>query len=396
MPSDTLAGFYKEQGFNPVHIKVEEPSVWASHRAKRRNLYERHLGIPLAFLRGRTVLCFGCNSGENELVLAQAGAHLTLVEPNEQVHPRLRGLFQRFGLEHQLVALQRAGVEDYPSDQSFDLVLAEGFLNTLPNRDELLLKISSLVKPGGFGVISFVDRYGSLLEMTRRMILWRSCQLAGIDDLLSGRCLDLARRLYAEDFARLPASRAFETWWKDTLVNPFVAPNYLWSYPELLALHDRAGCQFHSSSPRWSLVDHFGWYKNCDTTATRHARVLDDFRRMLPFFLTGLPAAGRDHPAAASDGVLGAVAGLIAEAGEFALDLAAPIDRVAYCTVLDTYLRDGTGPRWRQFAGEMKGLFEAAHGPGLDSLVEAYARAECVRGLWGVPYHYLCFTRPAE
>src|SRR5262249_22154603 len=160
----------------------------------------------------------------NELVLAAAGAKLTLVEPNEQVHPRLRTLFEKFGMAERINALLHTDVEGYVGGSLYDLVCAEGFLHTVPRREGMFLKIASLVLPGGFGVISFIDRQGSLLEMTRRMLLWRACQLAGVRDVLGERCLELARRLFGDDFARLNASRTFEAWWKDTLVLPFVGP----------------------------------------------------------------------------------------------------------------------------------------------------------------------------
>ena len=78
----SLLEYYRKNVFNPVPISVEDHKIWNAHVAKRRNLYERHLGIPLPLLRDRSVIEFGCNSGENSLVLAMHGANLTLVEPN--------------------------------------------------------------------------------------------------------------------------------------------------------------------------------------------------------------------------------------------------------------------------------------------------------------------------
>ncbi len=393
MAKESMAAFYREHQFNPVYIDVEKARIWESHRSKRHNLYERHLGIPLAFLRGRSVLSFGCNSGENELVFAAAGARVTLVEPNEQVHTRLRALFQQFGLEDQVNALVHAGVEDFAGDELYDLVLAEGFLFTLPNRDEMVIKLGRLVAPGGFAVITFMDRYGILIELTRRMILWRACQLAGVTDVFSSQCLDLARKLYGDDFARLNASRTFEAWVMDNFVAPFVVPKYLWTFPELVALVERAGCEVHSTSPRWALVDHFEWYKNCATTSDRHRRFLDDWHRMFPYFLTGWPPTRQD-PGPASAQVIEATEQLVNVVGGFTLDSTASVDRIALPAVLHTYLTDGTGPQWQQLAVELKGLYEAAHGRTLESLLTAYLRSEALRRLWGTSYHYLCFKRP--
>ena len=84
--ANTLTGYYQEHQFNPVLIRVEDSAVWRAHLAKRRNLYGRHLGIPLALLRSRPVLEFGPNSGENALVPALWGASLTLVELNDRTN----------------------------------------------------------------------------------------------------------------------------------------------------------------------------------------------------------------------------------------------------------------------------------------------------------------------
>ncbi len=106
-PASTISqlAYYQQNRFNPVPIALEDQSAWELHLAKRRNLYERHLGIPLSLLSGRSVLGFGCNSGENALVLASVGANLTLVEPNGQVLPRLKALFKKFALDKRIVAL---------------------------------------------------------------------------------------------------------------------------------------------------------------------------------------------------------------------------------------------------------------------------------------------------
>ena len=105
MHKETLLNYYQNDNFNPVLIVVENESIWKNHFAKRCNLYERHLGVPLSLLRDSSVLEFGCNSGENALVLASVGANLTLVEPNRQVLLRLKMLFEKFNLEKRIVAL---------------------------------------------------------------------------------------------------------------------------------------------------------------------------------------------------------------------------------------------------------------------------------------------------
>ena len=97
MTMRSLVEYYTTNQIDPVPIALDTPEKWAAHVAKRRNLYERHLGVPLSLLGGKRVLEFGCHSGENALVLAHAGARLTLVEPNASVHHRLTTLFDAYG-----------------------------------------------------------------------------------------------------------------------------------------------------------------------------------------------------------------------------------------------------------------------------------------------------------
>ena len=393
MSTDSLIEYYQKNNFNPVPIALQEQAAWESHFAKRLNLYQRHLGIPLSLLRDCSVLEFGCNSGENALVLASVGANLTLVEPNEQVWLRLKALFQKFALEERIVALVQEDIESFDSKRLYDIVLAEGFLFTLPNRDEMVYKISRLLVPGGLAVISFNDRYGILIELTKRLIVWRACQLAGID-VHSIDSLGLAKRLYWEDFAQLNASRPFEVWWKDMLVSPFVISPYLWSYSELLSLIEEVDCEFHSSSPKWSSIDHFTWYKNILDSQSRHQCLLDDWARFFPFFLTGLRPSNGEFERA-NPKVIASVSKLIAQISEYTTVPNSSVDAVLYPSQLDEYFNRCEDSRLRRFNSEMKRLYEAVRSCQLDDLISAYHGAQHVRTLWAAPYHYICFSKLA-
>jgi SAM-dependent methyltransferase len=392
--SKSLLEYYQQNSFNPVPIPLEDRTAWELHFAKRHNLYERHLGIPFSLLHNCSVLEFGCNSGENALVLACVGANITLVEPNDQVLPQLKSLFQKFGVTEHIAALVTEGIDTFESDLTYDIVLAEGFLFTLPNRDEMVQKIGRLLKPGGLAVISFNDRYGCLLEMTRRMVAWRAYQLQGIDNVHSQAALNLAEKLYGEDFSRLKASRSFEAWWKDTLINPFLASKYHWSYLELISLLEQSGCEFYSSSPKWIAIDRFTWYKNVSERSERHQRLTENLKMYLPFFLTGLPPSAGEF-VSASSAVLDSVANLIEQLSSYTVNWETPIESVIYPPLLDEYLNQSQDSRLQQFNREMKDLYEAAKSNQLDLLISVYQAAECVRSLWGAPYHYICFSKVA-
>jgi hypothetical protein len=226
------------------------------------------------------------------------------------------------------------------------------------------------------------------------MLLWRACQLAAVDDVNSQASLELARRLYWQDFEQLNASRPFEAWWKDTLVNPFFVSAYLWSYPELLSLVERAGCEFYSSSPKWSSIEHFAWYKNVLGAKSRHQRLLDDWTKVFPFFLTGLcPSNGGFEPATAE--VVDSVSKVVTQISEYTTAPSSSIDSVLYPSLLDEYFNKSKDSRLRRFNSEMKKLYEAVRSCQLEDLFSVYHRTKYVRNLWGAPYHYICFNKLA-
>lgn len=389
----SLLDYYRENVFNPVPISVEDRETWHSHIAKRRNLYEKHLGIPLSLLRGRSVLEFGCNSGENSLVLAMFGANLTLVEPNEQVLPRLIDLFERFGLTHQIKEIRKEAVSNFESESHYDVVIAEGFLYTLSNRDEILKKTTSLLASGGLGIISFNDRYGGLIEFTKRLVLWHACRLIPIDVHGEGS-LELAKSLFGKDFMKLNTSRPFSVWWKDTMVNPFIATEYLWSFLELFVLIEKTRCEFLSSSPRWSFSEHFNWYKNSINVAERHKELLNDWRRAFTYVLTGIKPK-RLNVDPANDEVIDSVAGLVSSISAYTLDKAEPdtVEAIVYPDVLDDYLSGANDPILQSVNGEMKELFGAVKRTNANELIDAYLGCKVLRSLWGTAYHYMSFIK---
>ena len=389
----TVLDYYQGHRLNPVPIALEDQGSWESHFRKRLNLYQRHLGIPLSLLRNRSVVEFGCNSGENALVLASMGADLTLVEPNEQVIPRLRGLFKQFHLEDRISELVHSGIDDFQPDGEYDVVIAEGFLYTLPNRDELLLKLARLVAPGGLAIITLNDKYGGLLELTKAVLLRRACQLSGVEDVHSEASLALAKQLYYEDFRAINASRPFDAWWGDALVNePVTAFTSLWSFPELIPLVDKGGCEFYSSSPRWAGQDNLDWYKNVRSREERHTRLLESWGRLLPYFLTGLPAGIHAEQGPPQE-VLEATTGLVSGLSAYALSGSCrPAEFFAYPTVLDRYLGSFGDPFLTQVSRDLQQLYGTIAAGSLQELVDTY-HGGTLRKLWGTPVHYLCFTR---
>jgi len=389
--SKSLLEYYQENSFNPVKIPVEDKAAWDLHVAKRLNLYEKHLGIPVSMLRGMDILEFGSNSGENALVLASFGAHIDLVEPNEQVHPRLRDLFRKFGLdlESERFSLFHGSMAEYPEEHKYDLVLAEGFLFTLPNREEMLKKMGRLLNPGGIAVTSFHDKYGMLIETLKRFTLHRSCEMMKVGPTKNDACLDIAKQLFEQDFNAINASRPFKMWWEDVLINPHISYKNLWTYEDILPLIEEVGCEFKASSPRWDGVDHFDWYKNVADRSERHGKLMTNWQQAFPFFINGV---GREDSGLTGARSIDAVGKLVERLFTYIEkpDLSAnPID-------FTLELRDFFIWMDRNLGWELETFFHAAYASSGTALIEAYQNSPCLRSFWGVPYHYFAFSKPLK
>jgi SAM-dependent methyltransferase len=389
--SESMLAYYRSTLLNAGEIPLVDAAAWQSHLRKRVNLYENHLGIPLGLLRGRSVLEFGCSSGENALVLAACGAKLTLIEPNTIVIPRMKQLFRQFGLESQIVRLCHDQIQECAIDELFDLVLAEGFLFTLANRDEMLGKLCGWVRPGGIGVVSFNDRIGMFLECTKRLALRRACQLAGIDDVGGEASLGLAQDLFGNAFGKLNASRSLRTWWKDNLVSPFITMPYLWSFPELLPLIEQAGCEFYASSPGFSSVDDFSWYKNVPTVVNRHLRLLEHVRNSFVYFLMGAP---QRYAVPAAQEVMDSVLSLQQAITVLTTCPTPRIDTIHFPAPLREYLAAHPDPEVKAFGTDLGRFFESMRLDSLPALLRACAEIPSMQTLWGASYFYVAFKKP--
>lgn len=387
----SLVDYYRQNRFNPVPISLATDEALATHNAKRVNLYSGHLGIPLGLLSGQQVLEFGCNSGENSVILARHGADLTLVEPNEQVHGRLRDVFAAFDLSNRLREIFSFGIEEFPEDKKYNLVLAEGFLFTLPNKAEMAAKICRLLAPGGIGVISFNCRFGGLVELHKRLTLYRACELSGVD-FCSEASLDLAQGMFGAAFERISPTRPFPSWWKDLLVNPFYADRYLWSYGELLPVIEAAGATFLSSSPRWFVEEPMRWYKKLPEPGTRHRMVMEQWHQQFGSMLTGRPSSSEQG--GVDQEIVSAVETLARGISDYT-EGKAPLEAVGIAAPLTTWLSRASDPHLASLASCLLAVHAALTSPDARALCAAVADSGLAE-LWGSAYHYLSFVRDGQ
>ena len=388
--SSTLLDYYRDHNLNPVPIAIDTENEWNEHVKKRRNLYERHLKIPLSFFSEKDVIEFGCNSGENSLYLAYLGAKLTLVEPNEKVHPRLMKLFRSHNKEESISKLLPLGIDEFRSTVKYDIVIAEGFLNALKNRDEALRNICRLVKEGGFGIITEDDRYGCFVECLRQLTLKRICELSEVD-YHSEESLKIAIHLFGEEYDKLNTTRPIRTWWKDAIVSPFNTGEFLWSFLDVITILEEENCEFWSSSPSWSSIDSFQWYKNHVATRDRHNALKKNFETILPYILTGIcEDLGKFAPA--TNTMISNFAKFVNAAAKYTTSDDSSFN-VSLPDGLIQFLRSGNSHSFKLLSDDIGGLFKSLMQPNPRKIREYYNNTKKLKYLWGNTMFYVVFYK---
>jgi hypothetical protein len=244
----TMHEYYSKQQVLPTHAGFQTPAELQRYEALRRNIFIHKLGLLPRVFHDARLLEFGPDSGENSLVFASWGARCTLSEPNPRAHPFIVDYFRRFNLTSQLVDLRSASVgsfgQQYP-DEHYDIIDAEGFIYTVRPERPWMDLFARLLEPNGLVMMTYMEAYGSYLELMLKVIHRRLCSLTGAPSL------ECAQRVFAEKWDSIPHTRSFASWVMDVLENPFVRLQYFFEPQSLCQEMYDAGFVLYSSWPSY-------------------------------------------------------------------------------------------------------------------------------------------------
>lgn len=162
--------YYEQHGISPVRYSAE---TLDSHFGRRDALY-RSLGLPPAAFRGARVLEVAPGSGQNSLYVAACMPQaLDLVEPNPAGLRDIEAHYAGLDRPHTEPVLHRQRFEAFAIDRTYDIVLCENWLGSLPNEVALIRKLSSLVAPGGVLVLTVVPLSGFFPNVMRKLLALR-------------------------------------------------------------------------------------------------------------------------------------------------------------------------------------------------------------------------------
>lgn len=242
--------FYGQHRISPV---TQDISDLTGHFERRESLY-RHVGIVPGLISGKSVIEFGPGSGYNSIYTSSLKPRrYVLVDGNPTGLETTRSLLEEYAQGETQHDVVESLVEDFDTEERFDVVLCEGVIPLQLNPKAFLRHVAGFAAPGGVVVITCMDTVSQLSEIMRRVI---GTLLVHPDAPISEK-LDILRPVFEPHLNTLKGrSRLVDDWILDVIIHPWIG--------SMLSLADAIealdyGFDVYGSSPRF-LMD-WRWYK---------------------------------------------------------------------------------------------------------------------------------------
>lgn len=384
----SLYDYYRTLQLLPTYAGLESEAELARYAEMRERVFRECLRLPKEIFSGADVLDYGPDTGEDALVFARWGSHLTLVEPNPSSHPAIRTYFKRFALETSLKRVVKDDVLGYRDDELYDFVVAEGFIWTIHPATAWLEIFRERLRPGGMFIVTYYEAFGGFIELCLRALHAGVRRRTGLEPVAS------ARRLYGKKWDSIPHTRSFESWVFDVLENPFLRAHNLFAATELVRDFAAAGFELYSSWPSYRDDLAIGWHKTTVSREQTLARSVAHIERSALSFLCGVKLYLTEESDVAQTqadaaGLLRDVDGLIdADDGAACRRVLGGLASLRSRIERGSLIADAGGrERGKATLDSLARAFLLAAAEDTDGLVEHAQRDEGFIGAWGVPNH---------
>lgn len=241
--------FYEKNKISPVRQNIDDLSL---HVKRRKGLY-RQLGLLASSFEGKKILEIGPGGGYNALVTATfKPKKYVLIEPNSTGFSELKRKFEASDINEN-VEFHNCLLEEFTCKEKFDVVLCEGLVQGLPNRNEFLSLLSSFVKEEGVLVITVADEISMFFEILRRYLA---------NELIKNETdfekqIEILVRAFSPHLDTLKGmTRRYDDWCADLLCDAIY--NHTFSVADAIAFFQNEYF-FYGASP--NIFQDFRWYK---------------------------------------------------------------------------------------------------------------------------------------
>lgn len=241
--------FYEKNKISPVRQNIDN---FALHVKRREALY-RQLGLLRANFEGKKILEVGPGGGYNALATYSfQPSKYVLVEPNSTGFQELKNNFATHEFREN-VEFHNSFLEDFTCKEPFDVVMCEGLIQGLPNREVFLTKLSSLVKEGGVLVITVADEISMFFEILRRYLANELIK----DEKDFKKQIAILVEAFSSHLETLKGmTRRYDDWCADLLCDAIY--NHTFSIADAIEIF-KEDYFFYGASP--NLFQDFRWYK---------------------------------------------------------------------------------------------------------------------------------------
>lgn len=163
---DVVNDFYETNpfpGFNPGKYETREDL------AARASWYGKRVDAEIPY--GASVIDVGCGTGQLPCFLALKDRKVMGVDYSQHSLDLARTLKERLALKN--VEFQRVNILDWDMPpNSFDYVFCNGVLHHTSDPYGGFKQLVDITKPGGMLVVGLYNRYGRLMLLVRRRLVW--------------------------------------------------------------------------------------------------------------------------------------------------------------------------------------------------------------------------------
>lgn len=244
--------YYGKHHISPVNQNIKDIEM---HYERRKKLY-RQCGIPIITFKDKELLEVGPGGGVNTLAFFHWGIkHVDLVEPNHKGREDMCALFSQGGVPAGKYEIFQCAIENYSVNKKYDIIIAEGFLQHLPDNRKIINKLKELMADDGVIVITCTDGVCLFIEIMKRLLgQVMTKDIQGYEDKVS--CLE---KLFEPQLAKLQGvSRPAKDWVQDQILNPVLYDNALSMFDAINLFGEEYDVL--GSSP--NMFTDYSWYKD--------------------------------------------------------------------------------------------------------------------------------------